>query len=233
VWQALRAELHPRGLEVVTVALDIDVDRAREYIQKARPEHPSLIDQTHIVDELFGVYHVPNSIWIDEEGTIVRPAEIANVGPSFMEKLERGDVTLPEDMAPSWREALEEAKKIRFESAAYEAALRDWVENGTASEWVRSPDEVIERSERRSRERAEAAAWFELGTAFHERGEIEAAQEAWRRAHRLYPENWTYKRQAWELVFPGEQGRTAIYEGSWLDDVRAIGVENYSPPLRK
>ncbi len=231
MWQALRAELHPHGLEVVTVALDIDPERARPYIEKAGPEHPSLIDRNHIVDELFGVFHVPNSVWIDEEGMIVRPAEISNVGPSFMDKLERGEVTLPDDMAPSWREALEEAKKIRIESEAYEAALRDWVEKGAASEWVRSPDEVIERSESRSPARAEAAAYFELGAYLHERGETEASQRAWREAQRLYPENWTYKRQAWELVFPGEQGPTEIYEGSWLGDVRAIGAENYYPKL--
>jgi hypothetical protein len=233
VWQALRTELHPRGLEIVTVALDIDPERARPYIENVNPDHPSLIDRHHLMDELFGVVNVPNSVWIDEEGTIVRPAEVANVGPSFLDKLESGEVTLPDDMSPSWREALEEAKKLRFEPDLYQAALCDWVEHGEASRWARSPDEVIERCTPRTRRRAEAAAYFELGASLHERGEIPAAQRAWREAHRRFPENWTYKRQAWELVFPGEQGRTEIYDGSWLDDVRAIGPENYYPKLQR
>ena len=50
-----------------------------------------------------------------------------------------------------------------------------------------------------------------------------------REAHRLQPDNWTYKRQAWELVDPILQGPSEQYEGDWLSDVRAIGAENYYP----
>jgi hypothetical protein len=232
VWQALRSELHPRGLEIVTVALELDPEKARPYVERAKPEHPSLIDRTHVVDELLGVWQVPSSVWIDEQGTIERPAEVANVMPPFMDRVASGEIQLPDDLSPSWRESLEEVKKLRYEPDLYLAALRDWVERGAESEWARTPDEVIERSQPRSRERAEAAARFELGEYLHERGEIEAAQGHWREAHRLYPENWTYKRQAWELVSPGEQGRTDVYEGSWLDDVRALGADSYHPPLR-
>jgi hypothetical protein len=67
VWQALRTELHPKGLEIVTVALDTGgAEAARPWIEAARPEHPSLIDQAHITDELFGFVNVPNGVWIDE-----------------------------------------------------------------------------------------------------------------------------------------------------------------------
>jgi hypothetical protein len=59
---------------------------------------------------------------------------------------------------------------------------------------------------------------------------VEAAQRWFREAHRLQPENWTYKRQAWSMV-DRNQGRTDVYDGSWLDDVRAIGAENYYEPL--
>jgi hypothetical protein len=53
----------------------------------------------------------------------------------------------------------------------------------------------------------------------------------WREAHRLYPSNWTYKRQAWTLVTTPEgatendlmQGPNDVYEGNWLDDVLAGG----------
>ena len=60
MWQELRTELHPRGLEIVTVALDVDADEAKPFIEQAHPEHPSLIDSAHVLDELFGVVNVPN-----------------------------------------------------------------------------------------------------------------------------------------------------------------------------
>ena len=67
----------PAGLEIVTVALDVDADAARPFIEQAQPEHPSLIDQAHVVDELFGIVNVPNGVWIDEDGMIVRPGRAA------------------------------------------------------------------------------------------------------------------------------------------------------------
>ena len=60
MWQALRTELEPLGVEVVTVALDVDPEAARRFIERAKPEHPALIDTSHLVDELFGIVNVPN-----------------------------------------------------------------------------------------------------------------------------------------------------------------------------
>ncbi|MDP8922004.1 MAG: TlpA family protein disulfide reductase, partial [Chloroflexota bacterium] len=60
MWQELRRELHPRGLEIVTVALDAEPEAARPWIEAARPGHPSLIDRAHLVDELFGIVNVPS-----------------------------------------------------------------------------------------------------------------------------------------------------------------------------
>jgi hypothetical protein len=45
--------------------------------QPVNPNHPSLIDSAHVVDEMLGVINVPNSVWIDENGMIVRSAEPA------------------------------------------------------------------------------------------------------------------------------------------------------------
>ncbi|TMB58778.1 MAG: TlpA family protein disulfide reductase, partial [Chloroflexi bacterium] len=56
MWQELREELHPRGLEIVTIALDAaGADAAGPWIAKAAPRHPSLIDREHVVDALFGI----------------------------------------------------------------------------------------------------------------------------------------------------------------------------------
>ena len=46
MWQALRSELHPRGLEIVTVALDTGgAEAAGSWIDMAKAEHPALIDE--------------------------------------------------------------------------------------------------------------------------------------------------------------------------------------------
>ena len=74
--------MHPLGVEVVTVSLELSgPDASRPFIEAAAPEHPSLLDPTHLLDTLFGVVNIPNVIWIDEEGTIVRPPEPGWPGP--------------------------------------------------------------------------------------------------------------------------------------------------------
>jgi hypothetical protein len=228
VWQALREELHPKGLEVVTVGLDVDAEAAKPFIASANPTHPSLIDQAHVVDELFGIVNVPNGVWIDEHGVIVRPAEPAWPGrnPS-LEMFEKLD---PDTLPPELGDVLREAKKIRTAPEAYKAAVVDWVEHGAASRYALSPDEVVARSHPRDASVAEAAARFELGQHLHRGGDHAAAIPHWREAHRLQPDNWTYKRQAWNFEDPIRQGHTDAYEGSWFEDVKKIGAENYYPP---
>ena len=232
-WQALRAELHPRGLEVVTVGLDTGgIEAVRPWIEAANPEHPSLIDQAHLMDELFGVVNVPNAVWIDEQGMIVRPAEPANIERSALR-----DMDIPEGLPERVHDMLVEVKEIRDDSDSYRGAIVDWVERGAGSPYALSPDEVIARSQPRGREQAEAAACFELGQNLHHAGDTDGAVKWWREAHRLDPANWTYKRQAWSLAStaPGEpsdlmQGPTELYDGNWLDDVKAIGGgSNYYP----
>jgi hypothetical protein len=213
----------------VTVALDVDAEAARPYIEEATPEHPSLIDRAHVVDELFGVVNVPNGVWIDEHGTIVRPAEPAHPGRNpVTESFRSIDVTtVPPDVA----EVLIEARKIRSDPEGYLAMLRDWAEKGSASRFVLSPDEVVRRSRSRSTHEATAAAHFELGEHLHNAGDHAAAIPHWREAHRLDPGNWTYRRNAWNFEDPGRQGRTPAYESSWFEDVKRVGAENYYPPL--
>jgi hypothetical protein len=213
----------------VTVALDVDADTARPFIEAAAPEHPSLLDQGHVVDELFGIVNVPNGVWIDERGVIVRPAEPAHPGRNpVTDSFRTMDLSkLPPDVA----EMLVEARKIRTDPDTYLAMVRDWVEHGAESRYALAPDEVIRRSHPRSLDEATAAAEFELGEYLHTAGEHAAAIPHWRAAHRLAPNNWTYKRQAWNFEDPVRQGHTDAYDSSWFEDVKAIGAENYYPPL--
>ena len=229
MWQELRTRLHPQGLEVVTVALDVDVDAARPFIEPAGAEHPSLIDQAHITDELFGFVNVPNGVWIDEQGVIVRPAEPAFPGANpVVDSLREVDVS---QLPPETAEMIIEARKITTDPEGYLDMLEDWVEHGAASRYALTPDEVVKRSEPRSMEEALAAAEFELGERLHRDGDHAAAIPHWRAAHRLFPENWTYKRQAWNFEDPVRQGRTDVYDSSWFDDIKKLGAENYYPPI--
>src|SRR5919198_263380 len=100
VWQELRTELYPQGLEIVTVALDIDPERARPAIERAHPEHPSLIDSAHRLDELLGIVNVPSGVWIDEEQMIVRPPEPAWPGRATYRDILRKQGPLPADADP-------------------------------------------------------------------------------------------------------------------------------------
>ncbi len=220
MWQELRAELRPRGLEIVTVALDTGgADAAREWIAAAAPEHPSLIDAAHVCDELFGIVNVPSGVWIDERGVIVRPPETAYPRrPAFLDR------EIPADATPRQREALEANRRLRIDAERYVSALRDWVTNGAASRYALVADEVVRRSRPRPPEHSAAAARFELGLELQRRGDTERAADHFREAHRLQPQNWTYKRQAWALA--GEE-RDRLYGTDWLAEVKKIGAENY------
>lgn len=226
MWQELREELHPKGLEIVTVALDLKgVETAGRWIEAARPAHPSLIDQAHLVDELFGIVNVPNGVWIDEDGVIVRPAE-----PAYARRGASRDRPLPPDLDPYLAEVLQEARHIRTEPERYTSALRDWVERGPDSPFALTPEEVLRRSGERGQDRSRAAAHFELAQHLWRQGREAEAVPHFRAARRLQPNNWTYKRQAWVLASPF-QGPTETFEGDWLSDVREIGAENYYPAL--
>jgi hypothetical protein len=229
VWQELRTELHPKGLEIVTVALDVEADAAKPFIEAAHAQHPSLIDQAHVTDELFGFVNVPNGVWIDEDGMLVRPAEPAHPGRNpVTDSFRTMDLsTLPPEAA----EMLREARKIKTDPELYVAMVRDWVAHGARSRYALSPDEVVRRSQSRTDAEARAAAHFELGQHLHRSGDHAGAIVHWRESHRLQPDNWTYKRQAWNMEDPVRQGRTPAYDSSWFEDVKKIGAEHYYPPL--
>lgn len=224
MWQVVREELHPKGLEIVTVALEVrGMKKAERWIEAASPQHPSLVDEAHALDELFGVVNVPSGIWINEQGMIVRPPEPAYPArPDFLKQASE----LPENLDDYLADVLRESAKIRIQPRRYMNALRDWVANGSTSRYALTPEDVIARSRARPPEAAEAAAQFELGQHLHRTGHPDDAVAHFREAHRLQPENWTYKRQAWTMVH-ASQGPSNVYEGDWLSDVRKIGAENY------
>jgi hypothetical protein len=186
-WQALRSELHPKGVEIVTVGLEMGgAEVLRPFIEDARPEHPSLIDESHTMDVLFGVTNIPSGIWIDEDGMIVRPHESA-VPPPVMRPGKDGEL-----------EPWGLGGKYGFDADKYAEMVRDWAEKGADSEFVMSPADVIARSHPQTPDVSEAAAHFELAQhLWRQEGFSQRALAHFGRAHSLDPENITYKRQAY------------------------------------
>ena len=208
------------------MALDTGgVEVAGPWIDRAKTSHPALIDEAHVLDELLGVVNVPSGVWIDEQGLIVRPPE-----PAFPWHPRQPTDELLAQLPPLMAEQLREAQRIRIDPDSYVTALRDWVAHGGESKYALSPEQVIARSNPRDEERGRAAASFELGQHLQRLGETADAVRWFREAHRLQPENWTYKRQAWSLADP-LQGPTAEYDSDWLSEVRKLGAENYYPAV--
>jgi hypothetical protein len=90
---------------VVTVGIETSgPDACREFIELAQPEHPSLIDATHQMEARFGVVNIPNVVWINEYGVIVRPPEPGWPGPT----------QYPKFLAQRMRAAAEEAENVEL-----------------------------------------------------------------------------------------------------------------------
>ena len=98
------------------------------------------------------------AVWIDEYGTIVRPAESASVERSPLR-----DMDIPEGLPERLDRMFREVKKIPDNAEDYRAAIVDWVEHGADSRFALAPDEVVARSLPRGADEARAAACFELG----------------------------------------------------------------------
>ena len=221
MWQALREEIRPHGVEIVTVALDSDPAAAHPWIDAADPQHPSLIDSSHAHRDVGDAQRGVEGVWVGEDGVLVRPPEVAHPGKSMLREM-LAQHGIPSEGPEIIRDQLLEASKIRVDPAVYGNAIREWAATGAHA---LEPDEVVERSRPVPPEVSEAAAHFELGVALWET-DPEAARTHFRAAHALDPDNWTYKRQAWVLEDPF-QGPTEHYDSDWLSEVRARGPETY------
>jgi hypothetical protein len=211
----------------VTVALDTDVEAARPYHEAAYPTHPSLVDPAHVMVELFGMTNAPFAIWIDEDGTIVRPAEVA-FAPRQPRDEGQDQSSLIAQLPERQRKIIEEMTTNMSDTDRYAAAVRDWADNAGESRYVLSEGEVIARSRPRPPEFGLAAAHFELAQHLHRAGFPRDAVPHFQEAHRLDPTNWSYHREALSLVDPA-WGQ--VYERDMLSEVEAVGAQTFYPPL--
>jgi tetratricopeptide (TPR) repeat protein len=179
------------------------------------PQYPCLIDQKHIVGELYDIINVPMVVWIDEKGRIVRPAECAGVSDS-VRAMNPKTFEIPADVVA-------EGKRLR---TSYVDAIRDWVNKGDRSEYALSPEEARRRTEGPDDNDALATANFRLGECLFERGHREDALKYFAKARRLRPESWCFIRQTWELEQAGKASGPEFFAA-----VQALGDRHYYTPV--
>jgi hypothetical protein len=209
VWQALQEELAEHAFAVITVSFDTRApEQSRPWIEAANPTYPCLLDPEHHVADLFGMINVPNAVWIDERGRIVRPSETAGTGDEFRTMLTG---IPPEDL-----------QRMMDRRAAYVDAVKAWV-RGERDVAVVDDD----RAQAHSPDDALAFAHFRFGTWLWHQGRHDEAQAQLAEAKRLKPESWAFRRQSWELEEVGKAGGPDFWNA-----VEALGETPYYPEAR-
>ena len=212
VWQSLYDDLKAGNFVVVAVAEDSGgVEATRPWIEQARPTYPCLIDVDHHVAALYGMVNVPQCVWIDEAGRIVRPPENAGSTDHFR-RMDLATRTLkPEDQA-----ARDAAR------AAYMEAVREWVRTGRhALEAGQAQAKLPEITD----DMALAEANFRLGIWLRRHGRDDEATPYLTEASRLHPGSWNMWRQAMKKNETGLASGPAFWER-----VAALGDKPYYPP---
>jgi hypothetical protein len=219
------------------VALDTEIEAARPFAEAARATHPSLVDPAHKLVERFGFTNIPFGLWIDEQGIIVRPSDMAFgppreiSGPDGEARSQQAEEirAAEERMTPEQRDTLRKLTATIDRTGRYVDAVRDWAANGTSSQYALTPEEVVERSRPRPMEFAMASAEFELAQYLHRAGFGVDAVAHFKEAHRLDPTNWSYLRQALAVADP-KWGQ--VYErADLMSELAVAGVESFYPPL--
>lgn len=211
MWQALYEELADQRFVVIAVAMDSRPGDPRPWIEAAKPTYPALIDRDHRLAELYGIVNVPQAVWIDEAGRIVRPAEPAGAYEGFR-KMNRTTREMPEDVAGLTAQA----------KVTYLDAIRDWVRNGTRSAHVFAADRARAHLPALTDDVVTAQALFRLGQALIRRGEVDEGNRRIREASRLHPDSWCIWRQSAGVT---EQGLAA--QPDFWQRVDALGEQRY------
>ncbi len=184
---------------------------AKQWIDAAKSDYWQLIDTEHRLEDLYNLVNVPQAIWIDEKGMIVRPPETAGSTDHFR----RMDLKT-RTMSPKDQEERLAARQ------AYLDAVRAWV---TAGRYALPSDKARAGLPKVTPQMAEARARFRLGVWLRAHGRAAEGDRQMSEASRLYPDSWSMWRQAADL---DEVGKASGPE-FWAR-VQALGDRHYYPP---
>jgi len=214
VWQSLVESTRGSPFTVVAIALD-QPEAARPWIETAALTYPCLIDRDHRVAELYRLVNVPQAVWIDEAGRMVRPPETAGSTDGFR-RMDRTTFTMPE-------EAVAERQRVK---QTYFEAVKDWAERGAASPHALDAAGVAERMRVPDAPVAEAHAHFRLAQALERDGKADEARTQFDKATRLHPDSWAMWRQS-----AGKDTRGLASGPEFWARVDALGDRPYYPPV--
>lgn len=243
MWQVIYEELRGQGLEIIAVAFDTGGKAAAEasiraadckqrpdvlaklmgwsaelWAKQAPPTYTCLIDEGHKLAELYGMVNVPQGIWIDEEGRIVRPPESAGTA-DMVRHMNRETFEIPDP-------AVKMGENTRN---TYVEALRDWVKHGAQSRFALTPAEVKARLRGPSEDEVRAANHARLGTWLYKQGKLDAAKHHFSEASRLHPDSWNYRRQSM-MLDPESLGQLNAGPGFWAAVDARADKPFYPPP---
>lgn len=166
IWQALYEQYKDKNFVVITIAQDSRNSDALPFIDVAKPQHPSLIDNEHVVSRRYGFINVPTVIWIDEVGHIARPPRVEHGSNqyAFVHKL---------DCEPHMQ------------------ALKHWIATGeTDFSAQQTTEQIVPPTFDEQLARAEhALAWY-----LYQHEQIDASKAHWEKAIALSPNDWTIRR---------------------------------------
>ena len=188
---------------------------ARPWIEAGKPSYPCLIDNDHRVADLYHMVNVPQAVWIDETGHIVRPTESAGAYEGFR-AMDRTTRKVPDEVAAITSQA----------KRTYVEAVRDWVVRGSASIHAFRPEAAIAHLSLPDETVARAHAHFRLGQHLLRHGQAAAARVQFDEARRLHPDSWNIWRQTAAV---DDRGLAAGPE-FWAR-VDALGRRRYYAPV--
>lgn len=191
--------------------MDADIEAARPWVEEASPTYVTLIDRNHQLSSLYNMVNVPQAVWIDEEGRIVRPTE---TGGSI-------DVLREFDMEKKAfkPDAMERAQVAK---ATYLDAVKDWAIHGAGSRFAFNPDQSRSHVKTASDNVMLAHAKFQLGQYLARHQRTEEAEALFAQCRDLHPDSWNIFRQTAEKLDTGIAGG----EGFW-QKVMALGDKAY------
>jgi hypothetical protein len=191
--------------------MDADVEAARPWVEEASPTYVTLIDQNHLLSSLYNMVNVPQAVWIDEQGRVVRPTESG------------GSIDILREFDPAAGGFTPEAtQRAETAKSTYLDAVKDWAENGSDSRFVLAPDNARSHVPAMSDDMALAHAKFQLGRCLARNGRADEAAELFAECRELHPDSWNIFRETTERMDNG----IAAGEEFW-GKVMSLGDKEY------